>query len=110
MKAALADKGYASKKNRQYLEGRGINDGILRKAARNRALTEKDLRHNKKISKSRFKVEQQFGTKKQLFGFFRTRYMTQEKVVGQSLLKAVCFNLLKASRMLIPIRARVAVT
>jgi transposase, IS5 family len=98
----LADKAYASKKNREYLKTRRIRDSILRKAARNRPLTEKDIRHNKKLSQRRFVAEQQFGTKKQKFGFFRTRYFRLSRVQGQSYLKAICFNLLKAVRMLAP--------
>jgi IS5 family transposase len=100
----LADKAYASRRNRSYLESRGIKDRILRKAARNHPLSEADTRHNRKISARRFVVEQQFGTKKRIFGFFRTRYFGTARVLGQALLKAICCNLLKASRMLAPPR------
>jgi IS5 family transposase len=65
-------------------------------------LKQSDIAHNKKISGRRFVAEQQFGTKKQKFGFFRTRYFTVLRVQGQSYLKAICFNLLKAVRMLAP--------
>lgn len=98
----LADKAYASKLNRGYLELRNIKDSILRKAARNRPLSERDLRHNRKISKERYIVEQQFGTKKRKFRYDRTRYFGLERVRAQSYLKALCLNLLKAVRFLFP--------
>jgi IS5 family transposase len=34
-----ADKGYSSKKNRQFLKDQGIKDGIMHKAARNKPLS-----------------------------------------------------------------------
>lgn len=94
----LADKAYASRKNRWYLMRRGIRDSILWKATRNNPLSRLELRHNRKISRRRFVVEQQFGTKKARFGFARTRYIGLRAVQGQSQLKAFCFNLLKAVR------------
>ena len=102
VKDVLADKAYASRKNRAYLKTRQIRDSILRKAARNRPLTANDLRHNRRLSQRRFVAEQQFGTKKRKFCFFRTRYFFRLRVQGQAYLKAICFNLLKAVRMLAP--------
>ncbi len=102
IKDVLADKAYASKSNRRYLKARKIKDSILRKAARNNPLKESDLRHNRRISTRRFVVEQHFGTKKRKFQYSRTRYVTTVRVQAQSYLKAICFNLLKALRMLSP--------
>lgn len=100
----LADKGYASKANREYLNRNQIEDKILRKGNRNRPLTKEDIEHNKKISKKRFIVEQYFGTKKRKFNFFKTRYFGLQQVKGQALLKAICFNILKAKNILAPPR------
>ena len=69
----LADKAYASKANRASLRGK-YQDGIMRKAARNRPLRASEKRFNKLISKRRFRVEQCFGTMKRLFGLHRARY------------------------------------
>ena len=102
IKDVLADKAYASKSNRGYLKSSKIKDSILRKAARNNPLKECDLRHNRRISTRRFVVEQHFGTKKRKFQYSHTRYVTTVRVKAQSYLKAICFNLLKAVRMLSP--------
>jgi len=42
------------------------------------------------------KVEQAFGTMKRRFKFTRASYFGNEKVLGQCILKAIAFNLLKA--------------
>jgi len=91
-----ADKGYASKKNREYLKSRGIKDGILSKGARNRPLTAWEKRRNKLLSKVRFIVEQAFGTLKRRFNAGRARYLGLKKVTAEFRFKAICFNLLKA--------------
>jgi transposase, IS5 family len=69
----LAEKAYASKANRAKLRGKQC-DGIMQKAARNRPLRASKKRFNKTISKSRFRVEQCFGTMKRLFRLHRTYY------------------------------------
>jgi len=53
-----ADKGYSSQLNRYVLQVRGLSDGIMHKAVRNRELT------NRQISSVRSKVERVFGTLK----------------------------------------------
>ena len=90
------DKGYASKKNREYLKSRGIKDGILSKAARNRPLTSWEKLRNKLLSKVRFIVEQAFGTLKRRFKAGRATYTGLKKVTAEFRFKAICFNLLKA--------------
>jgi len=42
-----ADKGYDSKENRQHLEEHQLLDGIMRKAHRNRPLTENQTKRNR---------------------------------------------------------------
>jgi len=90
------DKGYASEGNRELLKGK-VKDGIMHKAARNRPLTERQKLINRLISRKRYIIEQGFGTLKRLFRFSRASYMTKLKVEAQFYLKAICFNLLKAS-------------
>lgn len=98
--SVLADKGYASRKNRDYLQGKGYRDGIMSKAARGRSLTEQEKARNKGISKFRYVVEQTFGTLKRRYGLFRARYVGRLKTQSELLLCSIAFNLRKAATML----------
>ncbi|CWQ49928.1 IS1106 transposase (fragment) [Neisseria meningitidis] len=73
-----ADKGYDSAENRQHLEEHQLQDGIMRKACRNRS----------------------FGTLHRKFRYARSTYFGLIKVSAQSHLKAMCLNLLKAANRL----------
>ena len=86
-----ADKGYDSKENRQHLKEHQLLDGIMRKAHRNRPLTE---------AQTRYVVEQSFGTLHRKFRYARAAYFGLIKVSAQSHLKAMCLNLLKAANRL----------
>ena len=92
----LADKAYASRKNRDLLRGKH-RDGILRKAARGRPLRASEKRFNRLISKRRFRIEQCFGTMKRLFCLHRARYFGRAKTHAQLALAAIGQNLLKAA-------------
>ena len=92
----LADKAYASRANRAALKGRH-RDGIMRKAARSRALRASEKRFNKLISKRRFRIEQVFGTAKRLFGLARARYFGRARTHAQMAMAAIAMNLLKAA-------------
>ena len=92
----LADKAYASKANRAALRGKH-QDGIMRKAARNRPLRASEKRFNKLISKRRFRVEQCFGTMKRLFGLHRARDVGVATTHAQMAMAAIGQNLLKAA-------------
>jgi len=92
----LADKGYASAKNREYLKSIGVKDGIMHKAVVNKPLTIEQKLINKVISRNRYRVEQSFGTLKRILKFERASYTTKRKVQAQFTLKAICSNLLKA--------------
>ena len=94
--AILADKAYASKHNRETLKGKH-RDGIMRKAARGRPLRSSEKRFNRLISKTRFRVEQTFGTMKRLFGLHRARYFGCAKTHAQMVMTAISANLLKAA-------------
>jgi IS5 family transposase len=95
-KRALADKGYASKNNREIAKKNGLKDGIMHKAQKNKPLTEREKLINKLISKKRYVVERAFGTLKRRFEFTRASYAGVRKVQAQITLKAICVNLLKA--------------
>ena len=101
-----ADKGYDSAENRQHLKEHKLLDGIMRKARRNRPLTEAQTKRNRYLSKTRYVVEQSFGTLHRKFRYARAAYFGLLKVSAQSHLKAMCLNLLKAAnRLSVPVAA-----
>ena len=95
-----ADKGYDSKENRQHLKEHQLLDGIRRKAHRNRPLTEAQTKRNRYLSKTRYAVEQSFGTLHRKFRYAQAAYFGLLKVSAQSHLNAMCLNLLKAANRL----------
>ena len=82
--------------NRAVLRAHGLKDGLMSKAVRERPLSPREELRNKTISKSRYRVEQTFGTLKRRFRFRRCCYFGREKVESQMVMKAICVNLLKA--------------
>lgn len=98
--AILADKAYDTKANRELLKDNKIKNRILQKAQKNRPLSKRQKRRNILISKVRYKVEQCFGTLKRKFNFARASYFSTVKVNAQALLKAMCFNALKAVNLM----------
>jgi transposase, IS5 family len=97
-KRMYADKGFASKANRQKLKEKGIKDGILEKASRGKKLSRWQKLKNRLISAKRFVVERTFGRLKRQFGFTRASYIGRWRVEGQMILKAMSYNLLRAAR------------
>ncbi|EOC49987.1 transposase DDE domain protein [Neisseria meningitidis 2005172] len=70
----------------------------MRKACRNRPLRKQTKRTV--LSKTRYVVEQSFGTLHRKFRYARAAYFGLIKVSAQSHLKAMCLNLLKAANRL----------
>ena len=95
-----ADKGYSSAKNRKRLQALGLEDGIMQKAHRGSVLTREQIERNKRLSKTRYVIEQSFGTLHRIFKHKRASYFSLVKVHAQSLLKAICINCLKAANKL----------
>ena len=92
-----ADKGYASAGNRAKLRAQRIKSAIMHRAYKNKPLTARQIKANKIIGKTRYIVDQIFGTAKRLFTMGRSRYLGTHKVNAQFMLKAMCMNLLKAA-------------
>ncbi|MDO4643954.1 MAG: transposase, partial [Cardiobacteriaceae bacterium] len=69
---------------------------IMRKGKRGRSLAQAERARNKRLSKTRYVIEQSFGTLHRRFCHKRARYFGWVKVAAQSHLKAICVNLLKA--------------
>ncbi|WP_153560009.1 transposase, partial [Neisseria meningitidis] len=76
-----------------------LQDGIMRKACRNRRCG-RQTKRNRYLSKTRYVVEQSFGTLHRKFRYARSTYFGLIKVSAQSHLKAMCLNLLKAANRL----------
>lgn len=91
------DKGFSSEKNRQMLKDKGLKSGVMFKANRYKALNKRQKKFNKLISKTRWRIEQCFGTIKRRFKFTKASYFTTDKVQAQFTMKAICLNLLKAA-------------
>lgn len=98
--AVLADKGYASKANRDYLTGKQIGDLIQFKGSRGHPVHPLQTQMNRAIATLRYKVEQAFGTMKRRFKLDRARYFGAAKTQAQMAWAALGLNLLKALRKL----------
>ena len=95
-----ADKGFASADNRQKLKDKKLKSGIMYKAARGRKLTKWQKQFNRLISKTRWRIEQCFGTIKRRFNYQKSSYFSTAKTHAQFTMKAICQNLLKATNMI----------
>lgn len=96
----LADKGYASTANRDYLKAKGIGDLIQFKGSRGNPVHPLQTQMNRAIATLRHKVEQGFGTMKRRFHLSRARYFGAAKTQAQMVWAALGLNLLKAMRKL----------
>ena len=91
-----ADKGYASSANRQALKAKGFKDNIMHKAAKNKPLTQWQIRFNQIISKTRYKVERTAGSIKRWFNAATARYIGLAKTHTQHLMEAIAYNLYRS--------------
>ncbi len=95
-----ADKGYQSKKNTELLKKRKLKNHILKKAYKNKPLTNWEKKFNKLIGKTRFKVERTFGGIKRWFSGGVARYKGIEKMHTQNLIEALSYNLYRSPGIL----------
>ena len=72
----FADKAYADSGRKRTLRSQGVYCGILDKAYRNRALSQRQKKRNKQKSRVRGMVEGVFAHFKRHYGFHRVRYVT----------------------------------
>ena len=91
-----ADKGYSSSRNRAFLKDQKIKDGIMHKAVKNKPLTNQQLKLNKIIGKTRFKIERTFGGIKQWFNGGVAKYIGIAKTHTQHILEAIAYNLYRS--------------
>jgi transposase, IS5 family len=91
-----ADKGYHGEPNRSFLAMNELKDGIMRKDEKNAKLTELEINRNKKISKTRYIVEQYFGLSHLHDNGQRARFTTIDKNHIDIWLRQVAFNIQRA--------------
>lgn len=91
-----ADKGYQSKKNEKLLKKKKLKNHILKKAKKNKPLTQWEKKFNKLVGQTRFKVERTFGGIKRWFNGGVARYRGIEKMHTQNLMEAMCYNLYRS--------------
>ncbi|PKU03339.1 hypothetical protein CWI43_01135, partial [Neisseria meningitidis] len=75
-------------------------DGTMRKASRNRPLTEAQTKRNRYLPKTRYVVAQSLGTLHRHCRYMRAAYFGLLTLSAQSHLKVMCLNLLKAANRL----------
>ena len=78
-RSIFADKAYDSSDIKRECRANGIYYGIIEKAHRNRPLSSKQKKNNKKKSKIRSAVERTFAHFKSRYGLSRARYVTLER-------------------------------
>jgi len=91
-----ADKGYQSEKNGELLKKRDLKNHILKKAKKDKPLTDWEKKFNKLIGQTRFKVERTFGGIKRWFNGGMARYRGIEKMHTQNLMEAIGYNLYRS--------------
>ena len=96
-----ADKGYKSQENDDVLSKKNLKNHILRKAYKNKPLTHNELKFNKLISKTRYKVERTFGSIKRWFKSGTARYIGLEKMHTQHLIEAIAYNLYRVPGIIV---------
>ena len=94
--ALKADKGYQSDKNAELLKSMQLKNHILKKAKKNKPLTDREKSFNKAVGKTRFKVERSFGSIKRWFNGGVARYRGIAKMHTQNLMEAICYNLYRS--------------
>jgi IS5 family transposase len=94
--AVYADKAYYDKERAEDLKAKGIKNGLLKKAARGKPLSEADKVRNKKLSKIRAQVERPFGIIKSKWGHNRARYLGLFRNKVHLLLIFIAYNMRRA--------------
>ena len=95
-----ADKGYAGKPNRDFLNMNNIADGIMRKNSTTAKLTSYEKERNKKISKVRYIVEQYFGLSHLHDEAYRARFTTIAKNKFDCWYRQAAYNITRGLKIL----------
>ena len=96
-----ADKGYQSQKNRDLLKEKKLKNHIMKKAKKNQPLTAWEIKFNKLISKTRYKIERTFGGMKRWFNSGSAKYRGLAKMHTQNLMEAIAYNLYRSPGIIV---------
>jgi len=86
-----ADRGYPSKARSEFLEDEGYRDQIQRRGTRKKPLSKAQQGRNKRLAKTRARVEHPFAAISQMGGKF-VRTIGQARANFSMLLMAACYN------------------
>lgn len=89
----LADKGYCSAENEDFLKKMSLVSKIMKKKKKNQAPDSDLMEYNQAISKYRYLIECNFGALKKHFGWSRSIYMGLQKTWDYLLMGAIAFNI-----------------
>lgn len=89
----FADSAYASQATDDWLARRGIGNGVLERAYRNKPLTDEQKANNKKKSRLRSGVERVFGLLKLHHGMAQARYLGKARNQMRFTLMCLAYNL-----------------
>ena len=95
----LYDKGVDSLANHKLLKSQGFKDGIMVKRKKGKQLPRLAKKRNKLISSTRGVIERVFGTMKRTYTLARAKYLGLDKMHGQSVFNAICYNLKRAANI-----------
>ena len=96
-----ADKGYDSTANKDVLKRMKLKSRIMHKGVRGHKLTERELRVNVAISKTRYKVERTFGSIHRWFHGGIARYVGLDKTHAQHIMEAIAYNLYRTPGIIV---------
>jgi IS5 family transposase len=100
LKKVYADKGYHGEPNRDFLNLNHIEDGIMRKDSTTAKLTQLEIDRNKKISKTRYIVEQYFGISHLHDNAKRARFTTIIKNKFDCWYRQAAYNITRGLKIL----------
>jgi IS5 family transposase len=91
--AVFGDKGYANRKRKRELRARGVFCGILDKGFRNRLLSSKQKKRNKKLSSVRNAVERPFAFMKHVLNDDRCSYYDHDRNRFEFMISVIVYNM-----------------
>ena len=100
--SVMADKGYVSQENRDFIIALNCIDGIMYKRPIGGVLSEFQKRRYREISSVRYAIEQTFGSVHLWFKGGKARFKGLEKTHTQGVLEAIAYNIKRIPRL--PIR------
>jgi len=89
----LADKGYCSAENNDYLKDKNLTSKIMGKKKKGKVPDPAMIEHNHEISQERYRIERSFGSLKKHYGWDRSIYIGLQKTRDYLLMGAMAFNL-----------------